>query len=415
MENKFKINFRQPKYVLPLVTYPFVMGTLYLICDLFTTEIGKPGNSSLKTTEYLNSDLPAANVKKGLGNKRSNMQDTYGNISDFTAVDGFGKEEFEKETYDSKYSDEEAKKVQEEALRLQQEAEAAKKAAELEKSKKEAERERRRNLADKPAGSVFDNDENLAKLSPEDRKRLDELRANRRGRVSSSDPGQADMSEVSQADARSQSSSASSTVKGRKRKDVQELDDDDRSRTVTKKTTEESVYFNTISSNQKESNLIKAIIDENIKASDGSRVRLRLLDDVEVEGVSLKKGTYLYATMSGFSTQRARGKVESVLVDDELVKVSLTIYDLDGLEGLFIPESSFRETVQNVAGDAAGQTMNISNSGTGSMAQWVQQATQNAYQKVSQTISKAIKKKKVKLKYGTHVYLINGKPQKKRK
>ena len=35
-------------------------------------------------------------------------------------------------------------------------------------------------------------------------------------------------------------------------------------------------------------------------------------------------------------------------------------------------------------------------------------AVNNAYQKTSNAISKAIKKNKVKLKYGTFVYLVNG-------
>ena len=41
-------------------------------------------------------------------------------------------------------------------------------------------------------------------------------------------------------------------------------------------------------------------------------------------------------------------------------------------------------------------------------AQWGMQAINNAYQKTSNAISKAIKKNKVKLKYGTFVYLVNG-------
>ena len=39
-----------------------------------------------------------------------------------------------------------------------------------------------------------------------------------------------------------------------------------------------SDYFNTIRSGKTQSSLITAIIDENIKAAEGSRVRLRLLD-----------------------------------------------------------------------------------------------------------------------------------------
>ena len=48
MENKFKINFRQQKYMLPLITYPFVIGTLYLFCDMFNTELAENYTGSIK-------------------------------------------------------------------------------------------------------------------------------------------------------------------------------------------------------------------------------------------------------------------------------------------------------------------------------------------------------------------------------
>ena len=40
-------------------------------------------------------------------------------------------------------------------------------------------------------------------------------------------------------------------------------------------------------------------------------------------------------------------------------------------------------------------------------------AVTNDYQKTSNAISKAIRKNKVKLKYGTFVYLVNGKEKRK--
>lgn len=54
--------------------------------------------------------------------------------------------------------------------------------------------------------------------------------------------------------------------------------------------------------------MITAIIDENVKAVDGSRVRLRLLDDVEIGDVTVRKGTYLYAIMSGFRKTKSEWK-----------------------------------------------------------------------------------------------------------
>lgn len=110
--------------------------------------------------------------------------------------------------------------------------------------------------------------------------------------------------------------------------------------------------------------MITAIIDENVKAVDGSRVRLRLLDDVEIGDVTVRKGTYLYAIMSGFGKQRVNGKVESVFYNEEIIKVSLSIFDTDGLEGLYVPISQFRETAQDVVSSAMQGSNIIDNSST---------------------------------------------------
>ena len=135
-------------------------------------------------------------------------------------------------------------------------------------------------------------------------------------------------------------------------------------------------------------------------------MRLRLLDDVEINECVVKRGSYLYATMSGFSSGRVKGNITSILIEDELVKVSLSLYDTDGMEGLYVPNSQFRETSKDVASGAVSGNLNMNNGN--SLSQWGMQAATNAYQKTSNAIGKAIKKNKVKLKYGTFVYLVNG-------
>ncbi len=114
--------------------------------------------------------------------------------------------------------------------------------------------------------------------------------------------------------------------------------------------------------------------------------------------------------MSGFGSQRVKGNVKSVMVADEIIKINLSLYDVDGLEGLYVPSSSFRETSKDVASGAMSGNMNMGTTTSGnSLSQWGVQAAQNAYQKTSNAISKAIRKNSVKLKYGTSVYLINSK------
>ena len=369
-----KINFRQPKYMLPAIVYIPLLATGYFVFDMFDTEVAKKQDKNLQTTEFLNPNLPSAKIRKGdgIGGKYENMAKSYGRIADYSAVDNIERDnEEEKETYESKYTEEDL-------AELVRQAEEKDDAAEV---------------ADAKAREA----EALNKALAEARLR-----------------GQAAVAPMVQDTTQAEPPKEPIEVKGQIAEDSKALDEEDKAQEVVKKVKVTSDYFNTLTQNEHEPKLIKAIIDEDVKATDGSRVRLRLLDDIEIGETMVKKGSYLYATMSGFGSQRVKGSINSILVDDELIKVSLSLYDTDGLEGLYVPGSQFRETTKDVASGAMQSNMNIDQSGANnSFSQWGMQAVTNAYQKTSNAISKAIKKNKVKLKYGTFVYLVNGKEKRK--
>ena len=179
---------------------------------------------------------------------------------------------------------------------------------------------------------------------------------------------------------------------------------------VTKADTQSSDGFNTVADEEKQEDpLIKAMIDKTTKAHEGTRLRFKLLDDVIVKGVKLKKGTYLYGTVVGFGQQRVMADITSILVKDKFLKIHLSVYDLDGMQGFYVPESAFRDMMKN-AGSAAMQS-NISfdsGGGSGISAEALAlQALQNVYQSTSSAVSQAIKKNRAKIKYNTIVYLIN--------
>ena len=179
---------------------------------------------------------------------------------------------------------------------------------------------------------------------------------------------------------------------------------------VTKADTQSTDGFNTVADEEKlDDPLIKAMIDKTTKAHEGTRLRFKLLDDVIVKGVKLKKGTYLYGTVVGFGQQRVMADITSILVKDKFLKIHLSVYDLDGMQGFYVPESAFRDMMKN-AGSAAMQS-NISfdsGGGSGISAEALAlQALQNVYQSTSSAVSQAIKKNRAKIKYNTIVYLIN--------
>ena len=56
------VNWKAPKYALPAILYPLLLGCGYLVIDMFYTKpIEAP--SSLESTEYLNPTLPKTDRK----------------------------------------------------------------------------------------------------------------------------------------------------------------------------------------------------------------------------------------------------------------------------------------------------------------------------------------------------------------
>ena len=392
-----KINWKQPKYMIPLIIYFPLLFVGYFVIDLFHTEKAEIPDG-LATTEYLNPDLPDAKMKgDGIGNKYESMLKSYGKIDDYSALGNIERnEEDTHEEYESKYTDEE---------REQLEAQEAAKLAEMQRQLQES-AQKGQGIAQ--GGSPSEEDR-IARSKQREQEAMDELnRAIAQARLQAQQsmmPAATDTADAGQREGKVEASDKKKT-------------DDDEPQEVVKKVKVTSDYFNTLCDNDKETSLIKAIIDENIKAVDGSRVRLRLLDDIEINDVVVPKGSYLYATMSGFGSQRVKGNVQSIMVDDDIVKVSLALYDTDGLEGLYVPSSQFRETTKDVGSGALSNTSSLTNSSTtsgNSLATWGAQTITNAVQKTSNAISKAIKKNNAKLKYGTFVYLINSRSNKKDK
>lgn len=363
-------------------------------------------DNSLTTTEYLNPVLPDAKMKgDGIGNKYESMVKSYGKIDDLTAMENIDRNnEEEKESYDSKYTDEERQLL---------ESQEAAKLAEIERQL-QASAQKGQEIAN---GSGMSEADRLARSQQREQEAMEELnRALAQARLQ----GQQAMTPPtdSNVDNTPANSQPSDKVEGKisvNERAVKGVSDDDEAQEVVKKVKVTSDYFNTLTENDPEPNLIKAIIDENVKAVDGSRVRLRLLDDIEINDIVVPKGTYIYALMSGFGSQRVKGNIKSILINDNIIKVNLSIYDTDGLEGLYVPSSNFRETTKDVASGAMNNSSALTSSSTtagNSLIQWGNQAITNAVQKTSNAISKSIKKNSAKLKYGTFVYLVNGKEKK---
>lgn len=432
-----KINFKDKKYVFPAILYPIVLFIGYFAIDMVQTDVSD-NDPRLKTTDYLNSDLPEANTDSVLGGKLDNAEREYGQISDLSGVDNVEDDRDsinKKEDYQSQYSEQEAERIRQQQQQAQMEEE--RKLRSMQQRVRQGGGSRRAS-SDNFVAPVSDSE--IEKYEDRRRQRQIEqinkdLQGFREGNSYSrstdyngngsyngyeSEDGLptaglgtnngsvnnygSDSNHTNGSTPSNNESNESSQTEGEVEK-------------VVKKVKTASEYFNTItSSSAEESKLIKAIIDENVKAQEGSRVRLRLLDDVEIGDLTIKKGTYLYAQVSGFGQQRVKGNVQSIFYHDDIIRVSLSIYDTDGQEGLYVPLSTFKETSKEILGSATQGGTNIVNNSTSStgIKGWANQAVQNASQQVMNAVNKVVRRNRVKLKYGTIVYLIDGSGQEKK-
>jgi conjugative transposon TraM protein len=95
------------------------------------------------------------------------------------------------------------------------------------------------------------------------------------------------------------------------------------------------------------------MIDQDIKGYAGSRLRIRLLEDMMAGKFLIKKGTYIYALITGFSGQRVNLSISSIMKGQHILPVQLDVYDHDGLPGLYVPASAFREFTKELGGNAS--------------------------------------------------------------
>ncbi|WP_312175523.1 conjugative transposon protein TraM [Chryseobacterium sp.] len=155
---------------------------------------------------------------------------------------------------------------------------------------------------------------------------------------------------------------------------------------------------------EKENSFIKAVIDENNKGLLGSRIRFRLLEDIFVGNRKIDKGSILYGQISGFTMQRVDLKIVSVFIKGDIFPVNLSIYDVDGMKGLYVPQSVFRDMIREMGSNSVqGTQMDMGGQG------FFTSIGSKLFTSTSKSIVNLIKTNKAKLKYNSYVFLIDEK------
>lgn len=165
--------------------------------------------------------------------------------------------------------------------------------------------------------------------------------------------------------------------------------------------------FNSVTK-QKREQFIKAVIDENIQGYLGSRIRFRLLENINVGKYKISKGTFLYGQISGFSLQRVNLNVISVLHEGKILPVNLSVFDMDGMQGLYVPQSNFREMLREMGANSMQGTP-LDQGGE----DFFTSLLSGLFSSTSKTISNMIRQNKAKLKYNSYLFLMNDQELKK--
>ncbi len=146
-------------------------------------------------------------------------------------------------------------------------------------------------------------------------------------------------------------------------------------------------------------NAIEAVIHETQTLVNGSTVKLRLVTDVYINGILIPKNNFIYGTAQ-LNGERLSIKINSVRYRNSLFPVELSVYDMDGMDGIYIPGAITRDVAKESANRSL-QEIELSNTDPSIGAQ----AASAGIEAIKALLSKKVKLVKVTVKAGYQVLL----------
>ncbi|MFC0776876.1 conjugative transposon protein TraM [Flavobacterium sp. HJSW_4] len=150
-------------------------------------------------------------------------------------------------------------------------------------------------------------------------------------------------------------------------------------------------------------NALGAVVHETQTIVNGSVIKLRLSTDITLQGTTIPKNTFLYG-MAALKGERLEIKIENLQHHGSIFPVQLSVYDMDGIEGIYIPGAISRD-VGKASADRSIQTLGL----TGVTDSWGAQAAGMGIEAAKSLMSKKVKLIKVVVKSGYRVLLYDEK------
>ena len=146
-------------------------------------------------------------------------------------------------------------------------------------------------------------------------------------------------------------------------------------------------------------NSIEAVVHETQTLVNGAVIKMRLLNDVYISGVLIPKDNFIFG-IAALDEERLKVEITTMRYKQSLFPVKLSVFDLDGLEGIYIPGAISRDVAKQSA-DNSLQIMELSSMDPSLKAQ----ATAGGISAVKSLLSKKIKLIKVQVKAGFKILL----------
>ena len=105
-------------------------------------------------------------------------------------------------------------------------------------------------------------------------------------------------------------------------------------------------------------NTVEAAIHETQTLTTGAVVKIRLLQDLMLSGRLVSKGSLIYGTCR-VNGERLAIEISTVRTQNSVITASLSVVDLDGLPGLFIPGAITRDAAKQGTGRLINQSLQL--------------------------------------------------------
>ncbi|MGN6495707.1 MAG: conjugative transposon protein TraM, partial [Agriterribacter sp.] len=145
---------------------------------------------------------------------------------------------------------------------------------------------------------------------------------------------------------------------------------------------------------------ICAVIPEAQTLVSGAIVKLQLQEEVHLGKVTLHPGEYVYGKAS-LNSERLQVEIPTVKTEDGIVPVKWRLYDMDGLEGIYVPGSIDRDVIRQSGGNGL-QSFDLIGGVNPSLSM---QAASLGIQTAKTLVGKKAKLIKVHLKAGYQVFI----------